>query len=66
VITSFARDNERLHDELIKIRYWARGGITREEMWCLTPSEREAEIQFLNKRFEEVTKSLKNGGTPFF
>jgi hypothetical protein len=66
VINSFTRDNERLHTELLKIRYWARGGLTRDEVWQLTPAEREAEVDFLNHRFKEVADQIKKGHHPFF
>lgn len=59
VIDSFARENEALVDTLLQIRYYARGGLTRDDMWALTYIEREKEVDFLNKRFKEVGELLK-------
>ena len=59
VIDSFAQENEALVDALLQIRYYSRGGLTRDDMWALTFIEREKEIEFLNKRFKEVGELMK-------
>lgn len=33
--------------------------MTRDDVWMLTPIEREKEMDFLNKRFKEVGEFIK-------
>lgn len=54
VISSFTRENEALVDQLIQIQYWMRGAISRDDVWALSPIERDKIIEFLNKRFKEA------------
>lgn len=59
VIDSFTRDNDNLVDQLLSILYWFRGAITREEVWQLTPYEREKSVEFLNTRFKDAGDMMK-------
>lgn len=59
VINSFARDNEVLIDTLFQLQYYFRGSLSRDDMWAMTPIEREKAVEFLNKRFKEVGELLK-------
>ena len=59
VIASFNRENDSLVEQLLQILYWYRGSITREDVWQLTPYEREKAVEFLNKRFKEAGELMK-------
>lgn len=59
VISAYTRDNDSLVDQIISILYWYRGAITREEVWQLTPYEREKKIEFINKRFKDAGDMMK-------
>lgn len=59
VIAAYTRENDLLVDQLMSIQYWYRGAITRDDMWQLTPYEREKSIDFLNKRFKEAGDMMK-------
>lgn len=59
VLASYTRENDNLVDQLISILYWYRGAITREDVWQLTPYEREKHIEFLNKRFKDAGDMMK-------
>lgn len=59
VIAFYNRDNDILVDQLLSILYWFRGAITREEVWQLTPYEREKSLEFLNKRFKDSGEMMK-------
>lgn len=59
VIAFYNRDNDILVDQLLSILYWFRGAITREEVWQLTPYEREKALEFLNKRFKDSGELMK-------
>ena len=65
IIAIFNRDNDLLVDQLMSILYWYRGAITREEVWQLTPYEREKAIEFLNSRFKEAGEMMKKGMSVF-
>lgn len=60
VIAGFTRDNDALIDQLVKLEYYFRGSLTRDDVWQLTPYEREKRIEFLNTRFEDAQKLIKN------
>ncbi len=59
VINAFSRENDQLVDQLLSILYWYRGAITRDDVWQLTPYEREKYIEFLNKRFKDAGDMMK-------
>jgi len=65
VINSFTRDNEALIEQLNQILYWFRGAMTRDDVWALTPAERDRAVDFLNKRMKEAGDLMKKGGHPF-
>lgn len=60
VIDTFARENEMLQDQLIQLLYYARGALTRDDVWLMAPIERDAWNDFLNKRFKEVGELIKH------
>lgn len=59
IISSFARDNELLTKQLIDIQYWMRGAFQRDDIWQLTPYEREQYVEYLNNRFESAGEMMK-------
>ena len=59
VLEVYTTENDNLVNQLLSILYWYRGAITREEVWQLTPYEREKSIEFLNKRFKEAGDMMK-------
>lgn len=59
VISSFNRENDALVDQLLQILYWFRGSVTRDDVWQLTPYEREKYVEFLNKRFKDAGDLMK-------
>ena len=61
VLLSYVRENEILVDQLDSILYWFRGAITRDDVWAMSPHEREKSIEFINKRFKEAGELMKKG-----
>lgn len=59
VISSFTRENDSLVDLLLQIQYYFRGSYSREDVWALSPAEREKSIDFLNKRFKDAGEMMK-------
>lgn len=59
VIRSFTQQNEDLVKSLIQIRYYSRGALSRDDVWALTPAERELEVEFLNGRFKDAGELMK-------
>lgn len=59
VLTSYVKENEILVDQLESILYWFRGAITRDDVWAMSPHEREKSIDFINKRFKEAGELMK-------
>lgn len=62
VLESYKHENELMMDSLMNIWYYWRGGISRDDIWMMTPIEREAAVDFLNKRFKEVGDIAKKTG----
>ena len=65
VIASFTRDNKLLKKQLLDILYYMRGALTRDDMWQLTPLEREEYVEFLNDRFEQAGELMKKDVSVF-
>lgn len=63
IIQGYARDNDRLVDQLVQLQYYFRGALTRDDIWAMAPIERERWNEFLNKRFEEIGEIMKKGIT---
>lgn len=62
VLENHKAENEALMDSLLSIWYYWRGGISRDDIWAMSPIEREACVDFLNKRFKEVGDIAKKTG----
>jgi hypothetical protein len=59
VMNSFTSSNEQLINLLIQIQYYMRGAMTRDDVWALTPSERDLYLDFINKRFKDAGEMIK-------
>lgn len=56
---SFTRQNTQLNDSILQLIYYFRGALSRDDAWAMSPVEREGAIEFLNKRFEDAGKMIK-------
>lgn len=65
VISSFTRDNQLLKKQLLDIQYYMRGSLSRDDVWQLTPLEREEHVEFLNARFEQAGELIKKDVSVF-
>lgn len=59
VFKSFEQDNEALVKSLFQLQYYMRGACTRDDVWAMSPLERERAVEFLNDRFKEVNDLIK-------
>lgn len=67
ILKSFADENDSLMSQLLDIQYYFRGSLTRDDIWMMSPIEREHAVDFLNKRFKEIGEiAKKTGATPFY
>lgn len=65
VISSFTRDNDLLYESMMQLQYYWRGALSREDILLMSPVERERASEFLEKRFEDASKMMKNGISVF-
>lgn len=66
VVSAYTRDNERLVDQLNQILYYWRGALGRDDVYAMSPAEREKAVDFLNTRFKEISDMSKKGITVFY
>lgn len=59
VFKSFETENEALVKAVQQIGYYNRGFYTRDDVWAMSPMERDRAIEFLNERFKEVNDLIK-------
>ena len=59
VMKSFETENEALVKSIIQLGYYYRGHLTRDDVWMMSPLERERAVEFLNDRFKEVNDLIK-------
>lgn len=62
VVKEYEKDTKALREELIKICWYMRGGITISEAFLLTMDDR----LLVNQLIEENLKITKDTGLPFF
>lgn len=62
VVKEYEKDTKALREELIKICWYMRGGITLSEAFLLTMDDRVLVGQLI----EENLKVTKDSGLPFF
>lgn len=56
---SFETENEALVKSIQQIGYYNRGFYNRDDVWAMSPMERDRAIEFLNDRFKEVNDLIK-------
>lgn len=59
VFKSFETENEALVKSLTQLSYYFRGAYTRDDVWAMSPMERDRAVEFLNERFKEVNDLIK-------
>jgi len=59
MMRAFTSANEQLINLLIQLQYYMRGSMSRDDVWALTPSERDLYLEFINKRFKEAGEMIK-------
>lgn len=59
IFKSFENDNEALVKSITQIVYYFRGAYSRDDVWAMSPTERERAVEFLNDRFKEVNDLIK-------
>lgn len=62
VVKEYERDTKALKDELFKLCWYMRGGITISEAFLLTADDR----LIISALIEENLKITKDSGLPFF
>jgi len=62
VVKEYERDTKALKDELFKLCWYMRGGITISEAFLLTADDR----LIISALIEENLKMTKDSGLPFF
>jgi len=62
MVKEFENDTKALKEELLRICWFMRGGITYSESHMLTLEER----QIVNKIIQDNFKTTKETGLPFF
>lgn len=62
VVKEYEKDTKALREELIKICWYMRGGITLSEAFLLTMDDR----LLVGQLIEENLKVTKDSGLPFF
>jgi hypothetical protein len=59
MLRSFTSSNEQLINVLIQLQYYMRGAMSRDDVWALSPSERDLYLEFINKRFKDAGEMIK-------
>ena len=59
LINSFTQQNEILIKSLMNILYRFRGALNREDIWMMSPIERDYAVDFINERIKEAGDLIK-------
>ena len=62
MLNTFERESKALREEVLRLCWWMRGGLTYEEAYMLSPQERE----LVGKIIESNMETTKTSGLPFF
>ena len=62
MLNTFERESKALREEVLRLCWWMRGGLTYEEAYMLSPQERE----LVGKIIESNMETTKKSGLPFF
>jgi hypothetical protein len=52
-----AKERKELMDLIHEIMWHMRGGLNRDDAWCLSPDERNSILEDIKKRVENVEKT---------
>ena len=44
---------------IFQISYYSRGAWSRDDVWAMSPMERDRAVEFINERFTEVNELIK-------
>jgi hypothetical protein len=56
-IGNFEKDAKALRKEIVEIMWYMRGSLSRNEAWCLSPTEREEYANYIGERMKIVEKT---------
>lgn len=62
LLNSYERESKALREEVLRLCWWMRGGLTYDEAYMLSPDERE----IIGKIIESNMETTKKSGLPFF
>lgn len=62
LVKTYDNSTKALKEELLKLSWFMRGGLTYDQAHLLTPDER----QLISKIIEEHLETTKESGLPFF
>ena len=62
MLSTFERESKALREEVLRLCWWMRGGLTYDEAYMLSPQERE----IIGKIIESNMEATKKSGMPFF
>ena len=58
-MSSYKRENNQLKQQIIDIAYFMHGGITWEEAWELSFTDRDMIVKTINRHLKEESGSKK-------
>lgn len=59
LIKAFTQQNQDLIKTLLQLQYYFRGALNRDDVWAMSPAERELAVEFLNGRFKDAAEMMK-------
>jgi hypothetical protein len=62
LLNNYERESKALREEVLRLCWWMRGGLTYDEAYMLSPDERE----IIGKIIESNMETTKKSGLPFF
>lgn len=62
LLDNYDKESKALKEEILRLCWWMRGGLTYEEAYMLSPHERE----IIGKIIESNMEATKKSGMPFF
>jgi hypothetical protein len=62
LLDSYDKESKALKEEVLRLCWWMRGGLTYEEAYMLSPQERE----IIGKIIDSNMETTKKSGMPFF
>jgi hypothetical protein len=62
LLESYDKESKAMREEVLRLCWWMRGGLTYEEAYMLSPQERE----LIGKIIDSNMEATKKSGMPFF